>query len=99
MGANGEMIEVQYDKNYGMQNAMHLAMKSPSKTLFEFLSEELKINPDSIDYQGRNPFLIGCTSNINKDIGSCMTKLLEMNVRFDLADSNNRTAFLHYYAS
>lgn len=57
---NGELVEIQYDKEHGMQNAVHLAMESASKTVLNFLVDDHKVAFDEVDYQGRNPFMIAC---------------------------------------
>ena len=47
---NGKMVEVEYSKQYGLQNAIHLFFTNPvSKILYEFLANELKIAVDEID--------------------------------------------------
>jgi hypothetical protein len=62
MKKGGKMVEVEYSKVYGMQNAIHLIFRNPkSEALYEFLANELKIAVDEIDYMGRNPFMINVT--------------------------------------
>lgn len=55
---DGKLIEIEYNKEYGMQNAIHLIFRQPSNTLFDFLSGDLGIPIDETDFMGRNPFII-----------------------------------------
>lgn len=62
MKKGGKMVEVEYSKAFGLQNAIHLIFKNPkSEALYDFLADELKIPVDEIDYMGRNPFMINVT--------------------------------------
>jgi hypothetical protein len=85
---DGKMVEVEYSKVCGMQNAIHLIFKNPkSEALYEFLADELKIAVDEIDYMGRNPFMINCTEFPSRpSFTLSMENLLSRKVRFDLAD-------------
>jgi len=96
---NGKMVEVEYSKQYGLQNAIHLFFMNPvSKSLYEFLANELKIAVDEIDYNGRNPFMINCTEfPAILTFSEAMQDLLAKRVNFDLADERGRTPFLVYY--
>ena len=96
---NGKMVEIEYSKQYGLQNAIHLFFTNPlSKNLYNFLANELRIAVDEIDYMGRNPFMINCTEFPARDFFfEAMEDLLAKRVNFDLADERGRTPFLVYY--
>lgn len=99
MKVNGKMIEVEYSKVYGLQNAIHLIFNNPkSSALYNFLAGDLKIAVDDTDFMGRNPFMI-CVTQFpsNNTFFKSMEKLIERKVRFDLADQSGRTPFLVYY--
>lgn len=89
---------MEYNKEYGLQNAVHLMFKHPSCALFEFFADTLHIPFDETDYMGRNPFMINIAAFPTRDkFFETMDTLLARNVRFDLPDTNNRTPFLIFY--
>lgn len=95
---NGKDVELEYDKQHGLQNAVHLIMHYPSLTLFDFLVEELGVLCDETDLLGRNPFMLNVSLFPTRDkLFTSLEKLLDRGVRFDLADSNGRTPFLIFY--
>lgn len=95
---NGKLVEIEFDKEYGMQNAIHFVMRHCSKTFFDFLVDELKTPVDEVDYQGRNPFMLSAISDPTKpNVTESLQRLLNMKVRFDIVDSRGRTPFLIYY--
>jgi len=65
---NGKIVEIEYSKQYGPQNGIHLFFANLlSKNVYDFLANELKIAVDEIDYMGRNPFMISCTEFSARD--------------------------------
>jgi ankyrin repeat protein len=66
--------------------------------VFEFLVDKLNLAVDETDFMGRNPFMINVAAYPSRQtFGNTVEKLLQKGIRFDLADSNNRTPFLIYY--
>ena len=63
MKVNGKDVEIEYSKEFGMQNAIHLLFRFPAKSLYEFLVGKLKIAFDESDFLGRNPFMINVQLN------------------------------------
>ena len=56
---SGRSIEVEYQKQYGMQGAMHLIMRYPIVWIVQFFLNELNLEYDAPDYRDRTPFSIG----------------------------------------
>ena len=55
---NGKKVEVEYDAEYGLQNAFHLIMRHPNMTVYNYLiTQDIPI--DAKDFKSRNPFSIG----------------------------------------
>lgn len=98
MTVDGKTVEIEYNKEFGLQNAIHLLFRQPTNSLFEFFADKLGIPIDDTDFQGRNPFLVNTIQFATKPFFfKTMEKLLQRNVRFDLPDSNGRTPFLIFY--
>lgn len=98
MKKDGKTIEIEYNKEFGLQNAIHILFKHPSVAVFEFLVDKLNLAVDETDFMGRNPFMINVAAYPSRQtFGNTVEKLLQKGIRFDLADSNNRTPFLIYY--
>jgi hypothetical protein len=62
MKKDGKNIEIEYNKEFGLQNAIHLLLRHPSVSIYEFLVENLNLDVDETDFMGRNPFIINVTS-------------------------------------
>jgi len=62
MKKDGKMVEVEYNKEFGLQNAIHLLFRYPSGALYSFLADELHVAVDETDFMGRNPFIINTAS-------------------------------------
>ena len=91
-------MELEYDKEFGLQNSVHLIMRYPSLAMYEFLVEKLGLAADDTDFLGRNPFMLNVSLFPNRvPLFTSLEKLLERGVRFDLPDSNGRTPFLIFY--
>lgn len=56
---DGRRVEIEYSKEYGQQNAMHLIMRNPHLWVVQYFLNELDISFDEADFQGRTPFSIG----------------------------------------
>lgn len=70
----------------------------PSKSLFDFFIDEMKVKYDETDFLGRNPFLVNVQKHCSRQTFFAATKsLLDKGIRFDLPDSMDRTPFLIYY--
>ena len=55
---NGKKIELEYDAEYGLQNALHLIMRHPNQTVYNYLmSQDIPI--DAKDFKSRNAFSVG----------------------------------------
>ena len=95
---NGKLVEIEYNKEFGMQNSVHLVMRHCSRTFFNFVVEDLKTPVDEVDYLGRNPFMLNVISNPSALlVTESVQRLLDLKVKFDLSDSKGRTPFLIYY--
>lgn len=87
MKVNGKTIEIEYNKEFGLQNAIHLLFKHPSHALFDFFADTLHIPIDETDYMGRNPFMINTAAFPSRiEFFKTMETLLKRNIRFDLPD-------------
>jgi hypothetical protein len=96
---NGKIVEIEYSKQYGPQNGIHLFFANLlSKNVYDFSANELKMAVDEIDYMGRNLIIISCTEFSARDtFFEAMEDLLAKRVNFDLANERGRTSFLVYY--
>jgi capsule polysaccharide export protein KpsE/RkpR len=58
MKVKGKKVEIEYIKDYGLQNALHLIMRQPDNTMYKYLVDEVKVKFDEGDFLGRNPFMV-----------------------------------------
>ncbi len=56
---DGLKVEVEYNKEFGKANALHLIMLHPTLAIVQYFLDELSIAINSFDYQSRTPFSIG----------------------------------------
>ena len=73
-------------------------MRYPNLSVFEFLLDSLKVKYDDTDFMGRNPFMLNVQIHHSRPaFFPAVEKLLQKGIKFDLADSSNRTPFLIFY--
>ena len=93
-------VEVEYDKEYGMQNAIHLIMRHSHYDVYQWLVDQ-QVSFDEMDYKNRNPFTIGVdNSMISRSDGKLsaeMKNLIDCGADFDLADESAQTPYLKLY--
>ena len=89
---DGKKEEVEYDKEYGQQNAIHILMRHPDYQIYNYLVQTCKIPFDEMDFKKRNPFTIGVDFSMiprsEKEMGQEMKNLVERGANFDLADDS-----------
>jgi|LakMenE01Jun11ns_1017448.scaffolds.fasta_scaffold9436795_2 hypothetical protein len=52
------MIEIEYNTEFGLQNALHFCMKTEAVQLFNYLVDECKVPVDETDYKHRTPLMM-----------------------------------------
>ena len=97
---DGKQVEIEYSKEYGMQNAMHLIMRHPNLWVVQFFINELNLAFDTPDYRLRTPFSLGIDYQINKcmnEMDPAVSLLIERGVKIDTFDEAGHTPYLKLY--
>ena len=58
MKIDGKKVEIEYSKEFGKQNAIHLLFRYPCEEVYDYLIDKLKVSYDNSDFLGRNPFMV-----------------------------------------
>jgi hypothetical protein len=96
----GKQIEIEYSKESGKQNALHIIMKHPNLWVVQFFLNELGLAIDTPDYCDRTPFSIGIDyqiSKMQKSLEPAVKLLMERGSRIDYPDEANQTPYLKLY--
>jgi len=56
---DGKKVEIEYNKEYGLMNAMHIIMKHPNLWVVQYFLNQLNLEFDALDNKKRSPFSIG----------------------------------------
>ena len=97
---DGKQVEVEYDKEHGLQGLLHLAMKAPRANWLMQALLDMGVERDGLDYQKRSPFFIGIDQHIaagKDELPKSLQKLMDEGVNIDCADQANQTPFLKLY--
>jgi hypothetical protein len=88
---DGKQVELEYDENQGLRNAVHLLMDNTTRVVFFYLINELKLPFDEKSFNGTTPFYVLVKNRINKIntnglLGECVERLLNLGVDIDNED-------------
>lgn len=97
---DGKTVEIEYNKDSGLQNAMHIIMKHPNLWIVQYFLNQLNLDFDSLDYKKRTPFSIGIDYQISRALtvmDSTVSLLMERGVNIDSPDEAQQTPYLKLY--
>ena len=93
---------MEFDVEFGQQNAVHLIMRMATTCdilpLIKYLIEYVGISYEALDCMGRNPFLLRACVKPTQNFDSTIEFLLEQDsIKVDLPTKTGKTPALLYY--